>query len=42
MRRFYTDANIRLISAEEVDVIKKQVQEGDPVACYKMAQLDKT
>ena len=39
MRRFYTLAGVRNISEGEIRIIKKKAIAGDPIACYKMAQL---
>ena len=40
MRRFYTLAGVRNISDKEIRVIRRQAKSGDPVACYKLAQLE--
>lgn len=39
MRKFYTLAGILSLSAEEKELIEKQALEGDPVACYKLAEI---
>lgn len=39
MRRFYTLAGILSVSEEEKESIWQQAQEGDPVACYKLAEI---
>ena len=39
MRRFYTLAGILSLSEEEKELIRQQAQEGDPVACYKLAEI---
>ncbi len=39
MRRFYNLAGILSLSEEEKELIKQQAIEGDPVACYKQAQV---
>lgn len=39
MRNFYTLAGILSISAEEKELIKQQAMEGDPVACFKLAEI---
>ena len=39
MRRFYTLAGILSISDEEQEQIKELAAKGDPVACYKLAQI---
>ena len=39
MRRFYTLAGISSIPDEELELIEEQAAEGDPVACYKQAQI---
>ena len=39
MRRFYTLAGILSLSDEEKVLIRKQALEGDPVSCYKMAEI---
>ena len=39
MRQFYTLASVCRISSEETDLICDQAEAGDPVACYKEAQL---
>ena len=40
MRRFYTLAGVRDISDEEIRVIRRKANSGDPVACYQLAQLE--
>ena len=39
MRRFYTLAGILSLSEEEKELIRQQAQEGDPVSCYKLAEI---
>ena len=39
MRRFYTLAGILSLSDEEKKIIRQQALEGDPVACYKLAEI---
>ena len=39
MRKFYTLAGILSISEEEKELIRQQALEGDPVACYKLAEI---
>lgn len=39
MKRFYTLAGILSLSEEEKELIEKQTQEGDPVACFKQAEI---
>lgn len=39
MRQFYTLSGVRLISSEESDKIIDMAEAGDPVACYKYAQI---
>ena len=39
MRRFYTLAGILSLSEEEKELIRQQALEGDPVACYKLAEI---
>ena len=39
MRKFYTLAGILSLSEEEKELIRQQAQEGDPVACYKLAEI---
>ena len=39
MRRFYTLAGILSLSDEEKELIRQQALEGDPVACYKLAEI---
>ena len=39
MRRFYTLAGILSLSEEEKELIQQQALEGDPVACYKLAEI---
>ncbi len=39
MRKFYTLAGILSISEEEKESIRQQALEGDPVACYKLAEI---
>lgn len=39
MKRFYTVNGIRSIPEEEIGLIEEQAGEGDPLACYKLAQL---
>ncbi len=39
MRKFYTLAGILSVSEEEKESIRQQAQEGDPVACYKLAEI---
>ncbi len=39
MRKFYTLAGILTLSEEEKELIRQQALEGDPVACYKLAEI---
>ena len=39
MTKFYTLAGILSLSEEEKELIEKQALEGDPVACYKLAEI---
>lgn len=39
MRKFYTLAGILSLSEEEKGLIKQQALKGDPVACYKLAEI---
>ena len=39
MRKFYTLAGILSVSEEEKESIRQQAMEGDPVACYKLAEI---
>ena len=39
MRKFYTLAGILSLSDEEKELIRQQALEGDPVACYKLAEI---
>ena len=39
MRKFYTLAGILSVSEEEKESIRQQALEGDPVACYKLAEI---
>ena len=39
MKRFYYLAGILSLSEEEKESIKRQAQEGDPVACFKQAEI---
>ena len=39
MRKFYNLAGILSISAEEKELIKQRALKGDPVACYKLAEI---
>lgn len=39
MRRFYNLAGILSLSDEEKELIRQQAMEGDPVACYKLAEI---
>lgn len=39
MRTFYTYSSIRDLDENEVDLIEKQAYAGEPVACFKMAQI---
>ena len=39
MRQFYILSGVRLISSEESDKIIDMAEAGDPVACYKYAQI---
>ena len=39
MRKFYTLAGILSLSEEEKESIRQQALEGDPVACYKLAEI---
>lgn len=39
MRKFYNLAGILSLSAEEKELIRQQAFEGDPVACYKLAEI---
>ena len=39
MRKFYTLAGILSVSEEEMESIRQQALEGDPVACYKLAEI---
>ena len=39
MRKFYTLAGILSLSEDEKELIRQQALEGDPVACYKLAEI---
>ena len=39
MRKFYTLAGILSLSDEEKELIRQQALEGDPVSCYKLAEI---
>lgn len=39
MKRFYNLAGILSLSEEEKELINRQAQEGDPVACFKQAEI---
>ena len=39
MRRFYNLPGILSLSDEEKELIRQQALEGDPVACYKLAEI---
>ena len=39
MRKLYTLAGILSLSEEEKESIRQQALEGDPVACYKLAEI---
>ena len=39
MRKFYTLAGILSVSEEEKESIRQQALKGDPVACYKLAEI---
>ena len=39
MRKFYTLAGILSVSEDEKESIRQQALEGDPVACYKLAEI---
>lgn len=39
MRKFYSLAGILSLSVEEKELIKLQALDGDPVACYKLAEI---
>lgn len=39
MRKFYTLAGVLSVSEEEKESIRQQALEGDPVACYKLAEI---
>ena len=39
MRKFYTLAGIPSLLEDEKELINQQAQVGDPVACYKLAEI---
>ena len=39
MKRFYSLAGVLSISEEEKELIRKQAQDGDPAACYKLGEI---
>ena len=39
MKRFYNLAGVLSLSEEENKLIERQAQEGDPVACFKQAEI---
>lgn len=41
MREFYTDMGVRqCVNADDIDMLDKLAQTGDPIACYKLAKVD--
>ena len=39
MRDFFTPSKVRNLPESEVVIIEQRASEGDPVACYKLAQI---